>query len=346
VLAAMAIPQLLPPARTQLVSLILLYAIVACSLVVLTGWAGHISLGQVAFMGFGAATTGTMITHHGANVFVAVAAGTAVAALAAFIVGIPALRISGPFLAVTTLAFAVTSADLFLVPKHFGWLATTDPLPTFHLLGRIPIGSDEQFFYVALFMLVAVISAVRGLRNAAAGRAIIATHENRLATQSFAIDTTRTNLTAFAISGAIAGLAGSLFVIQQQAYSAGSFNAEQGLVFFTMVVIGGLGSVPGAILGAVYVYGAQYLLPPGYALLATGAGIVLLLMFLPGGLGELVNRARDGLLRHIAVRHGIEVPSLVADRKIAVTPLPIPQSAGQATLVATGPIPKVAHVQV
>src|SRR5207244_6071225 len=122
-----------------------------------------------------------------------------------------------------------------------------------------------------------------------------------------------TSLVAFAISGIIAGLAGGLFVIQQQGFQFGAFNAEQGLQFFTMVVIGGLGSLPGAVLGAVYVYGVQYLLPPGWSVLATGAGIVILLMFLPGGLGELVFRIRDWILRRIAARHALLVPSLVAD---------------------------------
>ena len=80
-----------------------------------------------------------------------------------------------------------------------------------------------------------------------------------------------------------------------------------------MVVIGGLGSVPGAVLGSVYVLGTAFFLPPAWAPLASGAGLLLLLMFLPGGLGELVFRARDSWLRYVARSHGIVVPSLVAD---------------------------------
>ena len=96
-----------------------------------------------------------------------------------------------------------------------------------------------------------MLSRGAGLRlSAHAGRAMIAGKENRLAAQSFAIDTTRLNLVAFAVSGAIAGLAGGLFVVHQRAYNFHSFGAEAGLQFFTMVVIGGLGSLPGAVLGA------------------------------------------------------------------------------------------------
>jgi branched-chain amino acid transport system permease protein len=310
---ALGLPHLLTPAHTQLAALILIYGIVACSLVVLTGWAGHISLGQVAFMGFGGATTGILITRHGADLFLALAAGALVAAAFAVIIGIPALRIRGPFLAVVTIAFAVTSADYFLVPKYFPWFDPSGTVPRLSLFGRISIDSDRQMYYLCLVALALVLTAVRGLRNSHAGRAMIAGKENRLAAQAFAVDTTRTNLVAFALSGAIAGFAGGLFVIHQQAYNFSSFNAEQGLVFFTMVVIGGLGSLPGAVLGAVYVYGVQYLLPAGWSVFATGAGIVVLLMFLPGGLGELVFRVRDGILRRIAARHGLVVPSLVAD---------------------------------
>src|SRR5205807_9011708 len=177
-----------------------------------------------------------------------------------------------------------------------------------------------------LCALVVVRTGVRGLRASHAGGAMIAGQENRLAAQSFAIDTTRSHLVAFAVSGAIAGLAGGLFVIQQQGYAAGEFNALQGLQFFTMVVIGGLASLPGAVLGAVYVYGVQYLLPPGWSVLATGAGIVALLMFFPGGLGDLVCRVRDAALRVIATRRGLVVPSLLADRRTsdAQEAMPIP----------------------
>jgi branched-chain amino acid transport system permease protein len=247
------------------------------------------------------------------DLFVALALGGLVAGAFSVIIGIPALRISGPYLAVVTLAFAVTAGNYFLIPRYFPWFDPTDAINRPALFGRIAIFSDRQMYFVCLIALVLAVAAVRGLRNSHAGRAMIAGKENRLAAQSFAIDTTRVNLVAFAISGTIAGLAGGLFVIHQQAYNFGSFNPQEGLQFFTMVVIGGLGSIPGAVLGAVYVYGAKYLLPPGWDFVATGFGIVFLLMFLPGGLGELVFRCRDHTLRWIATRRGLIVPSLLAD---------------------------------
>src|SRR5436305_1717312 len=194
------LPRVLPPARTQLVTLILIYAIVACSLVVLTGWAGHIALGQVAFMGFGGATTGILVTRHGADMFLALAAGALVAAAFAVIIGIPALRIRGPFLAVVTIAFAVTAANYFLVPKYFPWFDPTGVIPRLSLFGRISISSDREMYYLCLVALAAVLTAVRGRRNSQAAPAMIAGSENRLAAHAFAIATTPPNPVALAPS--------------------------------------------------------------------------------------------------------------------------------------------------
>ena len=317
---ALALPFWLAPARTQLASLVLIYAIVAVSLVVLTGWSGHISLGQVALMGFGGAITCDLFAVHGWDLFFALAAACAVCGGLALIIGIPALRASGIYLAVVTLALAVTSYNYFLVPRYFKWLDPTVPLQRPALFGRISIASDRQMYFFCLVALVVVLVAARTLRGSHAGRAIIAAKENRLATEAAGLSTVRLNLVAFAVSGVIAGLAGGLFVVQQQGFNFSAFDPYTGLLLFTMVVIGGLGSIPGAVLGAIYVYGAQYLLKPGFQFLATGAGELILLMFLPGGLGELVFRIRDALLRLVANRRDLLVPSLVADRLVDAGP--------------------------
>ena len=115
------------------------------------------------------------------------------------------------------------------------------------------------------------------------------------------------------ISGAIAGLAGGMFVLHQRGLNTDSFGPEVSINLFSMVVIGGLGSLPGAILGAVYVRSAEFFLGGGWALIASGAGIVLLLLLLPGGLGAGMYQLRDNLLRYVARRRDIVVPSLLAD---------------------------------
>ncbi|HZT64990.1 MAG TPA: ABC transporter permease [Acidimicrobiales bacterium] len=314
---ALVLPFILTPAHTQLTAIIFLYAMVAAALVILTGWSGHISLGHIAFMGVGAATTGILVGSHHWDLFAALAVGVVVAAAVAVILGLPALRITGQFLAVVTLAFAYTAQYFFFVQpsKLFSWWIPSQMITRPALFGRIGIDSDRQIYYVCLVALAVVLAATRSLRNSHAGRALIASNDNRLATQSFGMSTTRLHLVAFAVSGAIAGLAGGLFVIQQEAFNVGSFQAIDGLTFFTMVVIGGLGSIPGAVLGAVFVYGAQYLLPGGWGVLSSAAFMVVLLMVLPGGLGEAIFRVRDAALRRFAARKGVLVPSLLADQR-------------------------------
>src|SRR5207248_1317892 len=101
-----------------------------------------------------------------------------------------------------------------------------------------------------------------------------------------------------------------------------------------MVVIGGLGSLPGAVIGAIYVAGAKYLLPAGWSLLASGFGILFLLMFLPEGLGGLVYGIRDSMLRKVATRRHILVPSLLADMRVDVEPVQLGAALGQPEAVA------------
>src|SRR3954451_2828412 len=322
IISALIFPIFASPSRTQLAGLILIYSIVAVSLVVLTGWAGHISLGHFALVGFGAATTGLLLERHGLDLFIAVPAAILVSAGVAFLIGLPALRISGPFLAVTTLAFAVTSSTIFLDHRKMGWFVP-DFVPRPALWGRVTFEKDWQMYLLCLFGLVVAMGAARSLRATRTGRALIASRDNESAAKSVAIDTVKVKLAAFAISGGIAGFAGSLYVLHQTAFKTDAFGPEVSLRLFSMVVIGGLGSLPGAILGAAYIRGAEFFLPAGWSVIASGLGIILLLMFLPGGLGELLYRTRDGLLRWIAKRRGLLVPSLLADVRVEDDEAPI-----------------------
>lgn len=298
--------------REQLATLIFIYSIVAVSLVVLTGWVGQISLGQWALVGFGGATLSVLVGRHGIDLFVALPAAMAVSALVALVIGLPALRISGPFLAVTTLAFAVTSRFFFLEDRYLPWFVEEEVARP-ALWGRLPITLDWQLYYFALAFLILVFIGARNLRNSRTGRALVAVRDNESASQSVSVNVPRLKLMAFAISGAIAGLAGGLYILHQNGLNTDSFGPEVSLRLFTMVVIGGLGSLPGAILGAVYVRSIEFFVGGGWALLASGGGILLILLILPGGLGAGMYRVRDEILRWIARRRGIVVPSLLAD---------------------------------
>jgi branched-chain amino acid transport system permease protein len=191
-----------------------------------------------------------------------------------------------------------------LVPNYFPWLVTTEAnRPS--LFGHQVLNGDSQIYYLCLAGFFLVLLAVRSLRNSSSGRALIATRDNEPAARAVALNTTRLKLLAFMVSGGIAGFAGALFAIQQQGINSGSYTADINITMFSMVVIGGLGSMPGVILGSVVVWSAQYYLPSGYAALVNGGGILLVLIFLPEGLGGLLYTARDGLLRLVARRRDI-----------------------------------------
>jgi branched-chain amino acid transport system permease protein len=313
---ALTLPLWAKPSQEQASALVLIYAIVAISLLVLTGWAGHISLGQFALVGFGGATTAVLYGRHGWDFLLALPVGALVAGLVAVVIGLPALRIKGLFLAVTTLAFAVTSETYFLQQRYFPWFIEKR-IRRPALWGRLSLAEDWQQYYLCLAALVIVMLVVRNLRHSRTGRVIIAVRDNETAAEASTMNPTRVKLLAFAVSGALAGFAGGLYVVNQQGVFSDAFNADVSLRLFSMVVIGGLGSMPGAVLGAVYIRGAEFFLPAGWELLASGVGILLLLLFVPEGLGGLMYRVRDAYLRWIARRRDLVVPSLVADVRVA-----------------------------
>ena len=123
-----------------------------------------------------------------------------------------------------------------------------------------------------------------------------------------------TTLGAFAMSGFLAAFAGALFVHHQNGLQIDSYTAGESLVVFAMVVIGGLGSIPGALLGALFVRGVTWWLPVEWQIVATGAGMLVVLLVFRGGLGAAFADVRDFGLRRVAARRRLVVPSLVADR--------------------------------
>jgi branched-chain amino acid transport system permease protein len=327
VVLALWAPVLVGPSRANFASLVVIYAIVAVSLVVLTGWAGQISLGQFGFVGVGAAVAGGLAANHHwdffAALFVAGLAGAAVAVL----IGLPALRVQGLFLAVVTLAFAASVVYILLDRRYFGWLLP-DPTGTVGrplLWGRVDVRGDTAFYYVCLAAFVLVYLSARTLRSTRSGRVFVAVRDNTRAAQSYGTSPPGARLAAFAISGFYAALAGALLAYHQGAVDQSAFALPVSIDVFVMAVIGGLTSLPGAVLGAVYYQGikffsGQYIDDQNVRLLvqtvATGVGVLTMLAFLPGGLAEVAYRWRDAYLRWVANRHSIVVPSLVADLRV------------------------------
>jgi branched-chain amino acid transport system permease protein len=313
VVAAIVLPLLLTDSQTYLASIILIYAIIGLSLLVLTGWTGQVSLGQFGIAGLGGAVACALYSRHGWNFFAALAVAVLVGALVALIIGVPALRMPGPFLAVTTLAFGICVSVYLLSPNYLTWLVTPSASRPAIFGSTSLLSSDSDIYYFCLIGFFLCLMAVRSLRRSRIGRSLIATRDNEAAARATALNTTRQKLTAFLISGAIAGFAGALFVVQQQGVNNGSYTADIDIAMFTMVVIGGLGSLPGVVIGAFAVWAATYFLPSGWAALVSGGGILLLLLVLPEGLGGIIYRARDRVFTLAARRRGMTVHGLDLD---------------------------------
>lgn len=323
---ALALPHVLSVDRSLKASAVLVYAILGVSLVVLTGWAGQVSLGQVAFFAAGAAVAGKATADWHLDLLLALALAAAAGAALAVLVGLPALRLRGPHLAVVTFAFALATTSYLLNRRFFDWVPG-GRVPRPPLLGRVDLDSPTRLYYLALAALVLVLAACRGIRRGRAGRVLVALRENERAATSYGVTPFRSTLTAFALSGAIAAFAGGLFVHHQQAFGTGPYEPSQNLAVFVMVVIGGVASLGGALLGALYLRGAQWFLPGEWQLLASGAGVLLVLLVVPGGLGGLAARGRDALLRRVAARRHVLVPSLVADRAPGPPEVPLAATA-------------------
>ena len=311
-----AFPYLAGPGRQDVASLLIIYAIVGVSLVILTGWGGQISLGHFAFAGLGAAVAGGLVANHNTDFVLAVVAAGLVGALGSIIIGIPAVRLPGLFLAATTLAFAANTQYFFLQRQYFGWLLP-DPDKYVErpiLFGRVNLESDHAFYFACVAVLAISVVVARSIRSQRSGRVMIAVRDNARAAQSYGINPTRTRLVAFAFSGFFAAVAGAMFAHVQGVVDAGVFTPDRSLQLFSMTVIGGLTSVGGAFAGAIYVVGFQYFLP-SYSLLASGLGMLVLLLFFPGGLSEIGFTLRDAFLRRLAISKSLHVPSLLADSR-------------------------------
>ena len=277
----------------QKAAAVVIFAIIALSVVVLTGWAGQVSLGQMSLVAFGAAVGAYATQHWHLDLALALVLASIVGAVVAIVVGLPALRLRGLFLAVTTLAFAMATTSFLLSEKHFSWVPTERVVRP-KLFGAFDISSQVTYYELSLVCLLLVVLAVRGIRHSRTGRVLLALRENERGAQSFGINVTRAKLTAFALSGAIAAFAGCLLVHLLQAFSIDTYGPGASFVVFTSAVVGGLGSLLGGMLGALYLQGGYWFLPgPRWQQLSTSLGVLLVLMILPGGLSDIVYRLRD-----------------------------------------------------
>ncbi len=294
-------------------SAIFAFAIIGLSLVVLTGWAGQISLGQMAIVGIGAAVSATCTSRWHVDLTLGLLIGGVAGGVVAFAVGVPALRLRGLYLAVTTFALGLATEQWLLSDRFFGWFPQAESrFERPPLFGQIHIDTPVRYYMYSLLVLVLAFLATRGIRRSRTGRVIIAVRENERAAQSYSIPAVRAKLTAFVISGVLAGIGGALFAHLNQSFSVASYSTGESFSVFTSAVIGGLGSLGGAVLGAVYLRGIRWFITSQeWQLLSTGGGVLLVLLILPGGLGGLWVTVRDVVVRLLVRPSTADVPASV-----------------------------------
>jgi ABC-type branched-subunit amino acid transport system ATPase component/ABC-type branched-subunit amino acid transport system permease subunit len=352
-LAAVTTPLALTSARLVEYSNILCFSVIGLSLVVLTGFAGQVSLGNFAFVGVGALVTGRML-QLGYPFWVAALYATLAGALAATLVGIPAVRVRGLYLAVATMAFAV-AAGPWLTSQS--WLvAVVDGKSSMQIdrphLGSIAFADERVYAWFCLAALLLVSAVVAQLRRTGLGRAMLAVRDNPNAAAALGISPVRTRLIAFAISGAIAGFGGVLYGGLLVTFSSSArglpplLQPEQSLLLLSLVVVGGVTSVSGPVWGALTLLGGQYVLTPilgpllsstvgdNVGLLLAAIGVVATVIAYPTGIAGAVARQRDRLVAR-ALRPAPETSSDQPGEPQPSRPRLLPQ--GPAGEVAPGP---------
>ncbi len=289
-------------------SVLVVLAIVGCSVVVLTGWSGQVSLGQMSFAAVGAAVGAVALLDWHWDLSLALLLAGAVTAAVAVVVGLPTLRLDGMFAAVTTLAFALAASGYLLVRAEFSWIPQGQ-LGIPYLFG-LSLTTQSSVFELCLGVLVLVLVAMQGLRHSRTGRVLRALPTNQKAASGYGVRVLWAKLTAFALSGFIAGLAGCLFLVVNQSYEETSFLVPVSLVVFTATAVGGLGSALGAILGAALVEGSTTFLPPSWQLFPAGLGVLVVLILFPRGLAGLCFDLRAWAVDALTRRKAAAVPGV------------------------------------
>ena len=323
-LIALIAPLTFAPSTMVTLNFAVVWGLVAVSLAVLTGWGGTISLGQFAIVGVGAIAAGNGFMRWNLDLFAGLGIAVVAGGVTSALIGVPALRIKGLYLAVTTIAFAVALDSYFLNPINFpGYVPERIVAPV--VWKRFDLASQWVTYYLCLGSLAVSVLVVRALRRRRSGRVVIGVRDNERGAAAMAVPTTLVKLQTFVLSGCLAGLAGGLYVVIAGGTGQSTFKPNMSIEVFSFAVIGGLGSVAGVLAGVGLFRFLDYALSQGVdgdaadilRLSLTGGGLLIILYFLPGGVWQFVQARRDRYLRWVATARGIHVPSLVADSRVS-----------------------------
>jgi branched-chain amino acid transport system permease protein len=294
-LVLLASPWLLDEYLLAQLTLVLIYSVVGLGLMLLAGFTGLFSIGHAAFLGVGAYTQAVMAAA-GVPFPIALLAAAALSAVVGVVVGLPALRVKGIYLGIATLAFG------FIVEEVFArWESVTGGNAGMHVkapsIGGWKLDTATEFYFMCLAVAVIATLVILNLLRSPTGRAFVAIRDSEISAQSMGIHLAAYKTLSFAISAALAGLGGALYAHMIKFLSPDQFNIIQSIDLLLMVVIGGLGSVHGAFLGAIFlivmpqgISAVKELLPafigqaPGLKAVVYGVVLIAFVLFEPMGL--------------------------------------------------------------
>ena len=284
----LALPAMLSRYYIGEITWVFIYGICGVSLMVLVGYTGLVSLGHAAFLGIGAYAHAYLV-HHGVPWVASVAIAVAITTACGVIVGLPALRMTGIYLAIATLAFSVIIQEVFTrwegVTGGFAGMAVDKP----EIFG-IHFSNETSFYYLCGATLALTLLLTQNLLRSPTGRAWIAIRDSEIAAQSMGVYLPFYKSVAFAYSAALMGLAGALFAHKIAYLAPDIFSILFSIQLLLLVIVGGLGSLQGAVFGAIFVA----LLPPIIAILRDS---------IPAGMADAAHATGIGLIGTIG--HGI-----------------------------------------
>jgi branched-chain amino acid transport system permease protein len=306
-----AIPWVFGEVISQLLGTVLIYVLLGIGLNIVVGYAGLLDLGYVFFFAVGAYATALLTgaqlnTFTGSgppavsadlNFYVAIPIVVAIAALAGLLIGAPVLRLRGDYLALVTLGLG----EMVVVLVRSPWLEPLVGGPsgmrgvTDAAIGGLSFRDPQYFYYLALAFVMIALFVSHRLSLSRIGRAWTAMREDEQTADAMGVSITRFKLLAFAMGGAIGSLGGAMFAVQIGALTPASFKVEVSILVLAVVILGGIGSLPGVITGALVLVGLPGLLREfeEYRGLAYGAAIVAVMILRPQGLVPNVRRSRE-----------------------------------------------------
>ena len=292
------LPQILGLFLSEVLTIVGLYVLLGLGLNIIVGLTGLLNLGYVAFYAAGAYCYALLNRHFGVGFWVALPLGAAVGSIAGILLALPVMRLRGDYLAIVTLGFGEITRLILENWNDFSYgpsgIANIPPPGFFGISLRLSEISIYLYFLTFGVCLITIF-LVRRLQNSRIGRAWIAIREDETASQAMGIDTARAKMTAFAIGAGWAGMMGVIFAAKTTFINPASFNFIESAMILSIVVLGGIGSVPGIIVAAVLLI----LLPEylrafsDYRMLIFGFAMVSMMIFRPQGIIPYVRRAYE-----------------------------------------------------